>query len=80
MKKMGLKELIEYAEQRGVKFSCGHWDSFEQFMDYFEAHYVSILEELMEKWKNDERGAKRFFAHDILEFFGIGEKELQQED
>lgn len=74
MKKMGLKELIEYAEQRGVKFSCGHWDSFEQFMDYFEAHYVSILEELMEKWKNDERGAKRFFAEDMLEFFGFSER------
>lgn len=61
--------LRQLAEQHNTEISAGQFKDLQEFFTYYDRHYKPILEELKKSWCY-QATAKRFFADDMLAFFG----------
>ena len=67
-KTMTLAQAARQIEESGVQIKIGNFESFDQFMSYFDAHYKPLLERLAEEWAM-ATDVRRFFTDDILSAF-----------
>lgn len=67
-KTMTLAQAARQIEESGVQIQIGNFESFDQFMSYFDAHYKPLLERLAEEWAM-ATDVRRFFTDDILSAF-----------
>ena len=65
---MTLAQAARQIEESGVQIKIGNFESFDQFMSYFDAHYKPLLERLAEEWAM-ATDVRRFFTDDILSAF-----------
>lgn len=68
MATMTLAQAARQMEESGTQIKIGTFESFDQFMSYFERHYKPLLENLRNDWQNAS-GAQRFIAGDMLSAF-----------
>ncbi len=66
--RISLIEATRRIENDGEKICTGNFESFEDFINYFEIHYKPILKELEKEWAGAD-DARRFLASDLLEMF-----------
>ena len=65
---MTLAQAARQIEESGTQIRVGNFDTFADFMFYFEAHYKPLLEKLQNDWQNASV-AQRFIAGDLLSAF-----------
>lgn len=68
MATMTLAQAARQMEESGTQIKVGHFDTFADFMSYFERHYKPLLERLAEEWAM-ETDVRRFFTDDMLSAF-----------
>lgn len=67
-KTMTLAQAARQIGESGVQIKIGNFESFDQFMSYFNQHYKPLLERLAEEWAM-ATDVRRFFTDDILSAF-----------
>lgn len=65
---MTLVEAVRKVEANGVKVRIGSFETFEDFLSYFNAHYKPIITQLAKDWEM-ETDARRFLTDDLLSAF-----------
>lgn len=65
---MTLAQAARHMEESGTQIKVGNFDTFTDFMLYFNAHYKPLLERLAEEWAMAV-DVRRFFTDDILSAF-----------
>ena len=65
---MTLAQAARQMEESGTRIKVGNFESFADFMSYFEAHYKPLLERLAEEWAM-ATDVRRFFTDDMLSAF-----------
>ena len=65
---MTLVQAARQIEKGGAKIKIGNFDSFEDFLSYFSAHYKPLLEKLAGEWEM-ATDVRRFFTDDMLKAF-----------
>lgn len=65
---MTLAQAARHMEESGTQIKVGNFESFADFMSYFEAHYKPLLERLAEEWAM-ATDVRRFFTDDMLSAF-----------
>lgn len=65
---MTLVQAARQIEESGTKIKVGNFDSFEDFLSYFNAHYKPLLEKLAGEWAM-ATDVRRFFTDDMLSAF-----------
>lgn len=65
---MTLAQAARQMEESGTQIKIGNFESFSDFMSYFEAHYKPLLERLAEEWAM-ATDVRRFFTDDMLSAF-----------
>lgn len=65
---MTLAQAARHMEEGGTQIKVGNFESFADFMSYFEAHYKPLLERLAEEWAM-ATDVRRFFTDDMLSAF-----------
>jgi len=68
MATMTLAQAARQMEESGTQIKVGNFDTFADFMSYFERHYKPLLERLAEEWAM-ATDVRRFFTDDILSAF-----------
>lgn len=68
MATMTLAQAARQMEESGTQIKVGNFESFADFMSYFEAHYKPLLERLAEEWAM-ATDVRRFFTDDMLSAF-----------
>lgn len=68
MATMTLAQAARQMEESGTQIKIGNFDTFADFMFYFEAHYKPLLERLAEEWAM-ATDVRRFFTDDMLSAF-----------
>lgn len=68
MATMTLAQAARQMEESGVQIKIGNFESFDQFMSYFNQHYKPLLERLAEEWAM-ATDVRRFFTEDMLSAF-----------
>lgn len=68
MATMTLAQAARQMEESGTQIKVGHFDTFADFMLYFEQHYKPLLERLAEEWAM-ATDVRRFFTDDMLSAF-----------
>lgn len=74
---MTLVQAARHMEESGMKIKIGNFDSFEDFMSYFNAHYKPLLENLAGEWKM-ATDVRRFFTDDMLSAFSEEDRTRQE--
>lgn len=67
-KTMTLAQAARHMEESGIKIKIGNFETFADFISYYNHHYKPLLERLAEEWTMDA-GARRFFTDDMLSAF-----------
>lgn len=65
---MTLAQAARQMEESGTQIKIGAFESFDDFMLYFNQHYKPLLEQLKEEWAK-ATPARRFFIDDMLAAF-----------
>lgn len=65
---MTLAQAARHMEESGAQIKVGNFESFADFMSYFERHYKPLLERLAEEWAM-ATDVRRFFTDDMLSAF-----------
>lgn len=68
MKDLNLRQTMQRLHELGVEVNCGNFWTFEGFINYYDAHYKPLLEQLSKDWSM-AGDARRFLADDLLKFF-----------
>ena len=68
MATMTLVQAARQMEESGTQIKIGNFDTFADFMFYFESHYKPLLERLAEEWTM-ATDVRRFFTDDMLSAF-----------
>ena len=69
MANISLREAAEIMERdHGYTIKIGNFESFDEFLSYFQAHYKPLLEQLAEEWAM-ATDVRRFFTDDMLSAF-----------
>lgn len=68
MATMTLAQAARQMEESGTQIKIGNFDTFADFMFYFERHYKPLLERLAEEWAM-ATDVRRFFTDDMLSAF-----------
>lgn len=68
---MTLAQAARQMEESGTQIKIGNFDTFADFMSYFEAHYKPLLEHISEGFTPAQERFRllRFFADDMLSAF-----------
>lgn len=68
---MTLAQAARQMEESGTQIKVGNFDTFADFMSYFEAHYKPLLEHISEGFTPAQERARllRFFTDDMLSAF-----------
>lgn len=70
-----LVQAATIAEESGQNVKVGNFDSFADFMSYFEAHYRPILEEWRDNKHLPNEHIFNFFVDDMLSAFAPDDHE-----
>ena len=79
---MTLVQAARQIEQGGTKIKIGNFDSIEDFLSYFNAHYKPLLRKLEDEWAMEAHAspARRFFPSDILAAFDDRQENDEEDD
>ena len=81
-KTMTLAQAARQMEESGTQIKVGQFDTFADFMSYFEAHYKPLLENISEGFTPAQERLRllRFFTDDMLSAFSESEPDAEDDD